>query len=177
MLVRAFTGSIMIASQPDESVTMPRLMFLAIILFSLPSRAEDTTHCFDAIYALKENRLNEAIDLYTRCINEGDLSQKNLIVALNDRGNAFGKNQQLNLALQDFSSVIQIDAEDADAFYNRGLTNRKLERFDEALADYNQAIKLNPRYAKAYNNRGGVHGKQGKFKVAIIDFKIGRAHV
>ena len=149
---------------------MRRLLFLAITLLPLPLQAEDTTHCFDAIYALKENRLNEAIDLYTRCINEGDLSQKNLIVALNDRGNAFGKNKQLNLALQDFSSVIQIDPEDADAYYNRGLTNRKLERFDEALSDYNQAIKINPRYAKAYNNRGGVQGKLGKFKIAITDF-------
>jgi len=148
-----------------------RLILLIVVGFtSLGLRAEDTTHCFNAIYSLKEGRLNEAIDLYTRCINEGDLTKKNMIVALNDRGNAFGKNRQLNLALQDFSQLIELDPEDPDAYYKRGLTLKKLGRPEAALADYDKTIKLKPRYAKAYNNRGGLYGAQGLFTHAITDF-------
>ena len=154
-------------------ITQKLLLTLSILLcltHSLSVAAEDTKACFAAIYDLNENRLDDAIASYTLCIDEGQLGLKNLIVAHNDRGNAFGKKGNYVQALADFNAVIQLDHKDPDAFYNRGLTYKKLDRLDKALADYSQAIQLKPGYAKAYNNRGSIYGEKGEFKNAIMDF-------
>lgn len=101
-----------------------------LLLFSGHSIAEDTSDCFSAIYSLNENRLDEAITLYSNCIETGELNQKNLIVAHNDRGNAYGKKKDYQSALIDFNRVIELNADDSDAFYNRGLTYKKLNNMD-----------------------------------------------
>lgn len=135
-----------------------------------PALGEDTTACFEAIGALNDGRLTEAVDHYTRCIEDGDLSDSNLIVAYNDRGNAFGRLSLFDAALADFNRVIALEPEDADAYYNRGLTHKKAHQLNAAVDDYTRAIKLNPRYAKAYNNRGSIYGRRGLFNKAITDF-------
>jgi tetratricopeptide (TPR) repeat protein len=146
------------------------LSALLLIAASFSAIAEDTTHCFSAIYSLNEGRLDEAIRLYTRCIDEGDLSNKNLIVAHNDRGNAFGKSGEYQKALADFEKVIELKPDDPDAWYNHGLTLKRLGRIDDALENYNETIRLNPKYAKAYNNRGAIYGEKGQFASAISEF-------
>lgn len=147
------------------------LAILAASPFAMFAMAEeDTSSCFTAIYALKEGRLGEAIDLYTRCIDTGNLAQRNLIVAHNDRGNAYGRQGRYEQALADFNAVIALNEKDPDAFYNRGLTHKRLRQINEALADYDQAIALNPKYSKAYNNRGSIYGERGLFQRAIGDF-------
>lgn len=146
------------------------LAALCCLLAALPAASEDTSNCFKAIYALKEGQAAEAIDLYTACIETGNLTKKNLIVAHNDRGNAYGKTGQYPAALADFERVIELDDDDPDAFYNRGLTYKRLGRADEALADYDRAIEIKPRYSKAYNNRGSIFGERGQFRRAIDDF-------
>jgi tetratricopeptide (TPR) repeat protein len=146
------------------------LLLLCLAISISPTQAEETRYCFDGIYALKENRLDDAIALYTRCIDEGELGHDNLIVAYNDRGNAYGKNKAYKQALADFNQVISLNQKDPDAWYNRGLTNKKLAAVDAAIADYTRAIELNPKYAKAYNNRGSIFGEKGQFTNAITDF-------
>ncbi len=141
-----------------------------MLLIPATALAEDTSKCFSAIYSLNEGRPEEAISLYTECIDHGELESRNLIVAYNDRGNAFGKTGDYQSALDDFNRVIELNPEDPDAFYNRGLTYKKLDRIDEAFADYSDAIRRDPKYAKAYNNRGAILGQKGKFHQAITDF-------
>lgn len=151
---------------------MIRLLVISMLCL-LPvgkPRAEDTTHCFSAIYALNEGRLDEAIELYSRCLEEGNLSESNRVVAYNDRGNAYGKKGMYELALEDFNAVIALRPNDPDAWYNRGLTHKRLGRLGQALVDYSKAIELNGRYAKAYNNRGTILGEQGEFVRALADF-------
>jgi tetratricopeptide (TPR) repeat protein len=154
----------------DLKMAIKLIIVVAVCCFYLPAAAEDTRDCFSAIYALNENRLNEAIVSYTRCINNGALEKRNLIVAYNDRGNAYGKIGDYHEALKDFNKVIELNDRDADAYYNRGLTHKKLSQLDNALIDYSTAIELKPDYAKAYNNRGTIHGEQGHFNHAITDF-------
>ncbi len=147
-------------------------LFVLIVLLHISSLlfAATTDDCFAAIYALHENRLDEAIELYSKCIDSGDLNSENLIVAYNDRGNAYGRKGEYELALADFNRVIELNSEDSDAYYNRGLTNKNQKNYDAAIRDYSRAIKLNPRYVDAYNNRGNVYGHKGDYKAAIIDF-------
>ncbi len=146
------------------------ILSLSAIMSANLAYGEDTSDCFSAIYSLNENRLDEAIDLYSNCIENGQLNIKNLIVAHNDRGNAYGRKQDYKAALQDFNKVIELSPSDPDAFYNRGLTYKKLNQIDQAFDDYSAAIKENPKYAKAYNNRGAIYGQRGEFNKAITDF-------
>lgn len=134
---------------------------------SAQSAAEEA--CFRAIYSLKANNLDAAIELYTQCLR-GDLTDSNRIVALNDRGNAYGRRGDHTLALKDFDAVITLKPDDPDAYYNRGLTYRRMNQLENAAADYGNAIQLAPGYAKAYNNRGAILGRQGQFGAAIEDF-------
>ena len=49
---------------------------------------------------------------------------------------------------------MELQPNDADAYYNRGVAYAKKGDFDNAIKDYNTAIQLNPDDADAYCNRG-----------------------
>ena len=57
-------------------------------------------------------------------------------------------------AIDDYTSAIKINPDDADAYVNRGAAYHNLGKHQEAIDDFNTAIKINPDYAKAYYNRG-----------------------
>ncbi len=63
--------------------------------------------------------------------------------------------QEPQAELAEFDREIQLNPNDADAYYNRGnLKYTKLKDPQGALADFDRAIQLNPNLAYAYNNRG-----------------------
>lgn len=146
------------------------LAFALLTLVPISGRAEDTSACFDAIYALQQRELVQAVNLFTRCIETGQLGTSNLIVAHNDRGNAHGRLGNYDAALHDFNRVIELAPDDPDAWYNRGLTLRRLGRTGEALNDYDRVLELDPGYTKAYINRGSLFGEIGQLKAAVADF-------
>jgi tetratricopeptide (TPR) repeat protein len=76
----------------------------------------------------------------------------------------------LDRAISDYSSAIELDPTYTDAYNNRG--NAKNERGDPdgAISDFNQALKLNPKYAYAYNNRALAKQAKGDLDGAIADF-------
>jgi tetratricopeptide (TPR) repeat protein len=61
-----------------------------------------------------------------------------------------------NKAIEDFSNVIDLDADNYTAYYNRANAkfNLKPRGAKGALIDYNKAIELKPDYADAFYNRG-----------------------
>ena len=58
--------------------------------------------------------------------------------------------EKWDLALADYNKAIQINPEDAAAYYNRASLYSDQKKWDLALADYNKAIQINPEYTKAY---------------------------
>ena len=87
-----------------------------------------------------------------------------------------------NLATHYYSEIININPNNYQAYYNKGLAkyyladNKKENKeeynklMNEAIEDYNKAIELNPNLSEAYNNRGIVKSKLGNYKEAIEDF-------
>ncbi|MYG08791.1 tetratricopeptide repeat protein [Candidatus Poribacteria bacterium] len=73
-------------------------------------------------------------------------------------------------AIGDFSKVIELEPDYADAYYDRGVAHGKKREFDLAILDYTKAIELNPDYVNAYCNRGSAYLPKGEFDLAIADY-------
>ena len=59
-------------------------------------------------------------------------------------------------AMADSSRAIELDPDNAQAYYTRGVANSNLGDHRGAIADCNRAIEIDPGYANAYNNRGNA---------------------
>ena len=89
-----------------------------------------------------------------------------------NRGIAYRRRGDLNLAIRDYTEAIRLNPQAADAFNNRGNAHQKSGDYEAALADYDEAIRLNPKYAHAYNNRGVLFLECGDLDRAIADFDM-----
>ena len=73
-----------------------------------------------------------------------------------------------NEALNAYNKAIDLNPNDASAYYNRGLAYDNLDKDDLAIADYEKAIELNPKYGDAFNNLAKTYGRRGYYKQAIL---------
>lgn len=78
---------------------------------------------------------------------------------------------EFTLALADYDKAVELKADEAIAFLNRGKTHYNLKSFDKAGADYNKAIELDPKGSKAYYNRGVLFERLGNLDKAIVDYQ------
>ncbi|MBF0571105.1 MAG: tetratricopeptide repeat protein [Candidatus Omnitrophica bacterium] len=90
--------------------------------------------------------------------------------AYNNRGNAYGKADNLALAMSDFKKAVELDPDYADAYYNRGVSYGQNGNFIQAMSDYSKAIEKKPNHAQAYYSRGVIYDKHGDFLQAISDY-------
>jgi tetratricopeptide (TPR) repeat protein len=58
----------------------------------------------------------------------------------------------------------------AEAFYDRGLANRREGDFDDAIKDFDHALQLNPNSTDAFYQRGSIYGHQRNYDRAIRDY-------
>jgi len=72
-------------------------------------------------------------------------------------------------AIAEFTKVIKLDSESANAFVNRGKAHANMGALDEAIADYDKAIALEPDNEMAYNNRCFTQVGRRNFDAAIAD--------
>ena len=56
-------------------------------------------------------------------------------------------------AIEEYSKAIEINPEDASAYYNRGNKKSDLKDYRGAIKDYSKAIEIDPENASAYYNR------------------------
>lgn len=72
------------------------------------------------------------------------------------RGNYHFKNNEFKKAIQDFSSAIQVNETEVNAYNGRAAAYIKIAKYEEALEDCNQAIDMDPNFSIVYYNRGIV---------------------
>jgi len=70
----------------------------------------------------------------------------------------------------DYDKLIELDPNNADAYYERGDFYYETDEYNKAMADYSKAIQLNPNYADAYYNRGCAYGEISEYDKAITDY-------
>lgn len=82
-------------------------------------------------------------------------------------GHAYYKAQQYQNALAAFNQALQLDAENAHAYYWKGLALFHLNHLGKALAAFDEAIRCAPRYPMAYNERGNVLYRLGRYGESV----------
>jgi len=87
-----------------------------------------------------------------------------------DDGTSHYNAKEYQKALTDYDRAIQLDPQDADAYYNRGLVYYNLKEYQKAIADYDRALQLNPQHVGAYYNRGLVYDDLKEYQKAISDY-------
>jgi tetratricopeptide (TPR) repeat protein len=83
-----------------------------------------------------------------------------------------GSNNVSNLnksdeAIKAYDKAIEINPNDSDVWYNKGLALDSLNKSDEAIKAYDKAIEINPQYSLAWYNKGRALYKLNKFDEAI----------
>ena len=74
-------------------------------------------------------------------------------------------------AIADYSRAIELDSDDADAYYSRGNAKSELGDHYGAIADYSRTIELTPDFAANYLYRGVAKSKLGDRAGAEADRK------
>jgi len=80
-------------------------------------------------------------------------------------------NQDLMVALEEFSLAIESNSQDALGYYCRGLTKLKLKNFESALSDFGEATKLGMKEPNALYYRALTYYFMRDLDNAILNFK------
>ncbi len=79
--------------------------------------------------------------------------------------------QNYDGAIQDYSAVLGLEPNDAEAYYNRGVNYGAKGDYGRAIGDYDAALRLKSDHAAALGNRGYAHFFHGDFTAAADDFR------
>jgi S1-C subfamily serine protease len=115
---------------------------------------------------------DRAVDMLSRSLKYGSLSDQAKAQAFYNRGIAYTRLSELYLALADFDQAILLDPNFSAAYNNRGALYNRLSQFDKAIADLDMAIRLDPEQSAAYYNRSYPLAAQGKDLQAIADLEM-----
>ncbi|MCE7997547.1 MAG: tetratricopeptide repeat protein [Rhodobiaceae bacterium] len=132
---------------------------------------EDNNNCYEQF---RGGDMKLAIYYCSRAIQSGDLEQGDMVVALLNRGVAYKNTGNLEMAVVDYSSALELSPNDALLFSNRANAYRELNKLVEAMSDINRSIELNPENPAAFYVRGLLFEAMGDAENARRDFL--RAH-
>ncbi|MFM7449525.1 MAG: tetratricopeptide repeat protein [Leptolyngbyaceae cyanobacterium] len=105
------------------------------------------TNLGNALY--KQGRVNEAIQEYTRVIQQQPVDLNLLAGTYTNRGNVYQTLNQMDLALKDYNQALKIDPTYADAYFNRAIMLERQSNLTQAARDFEQAAAL-------YGKQGNV---------------------
>jgi tetratricopeptide (TPR) repeat protein len=74
--------------------------------------------------------------------------------------------------ISNYTKAINLNPNDAEAYYWRGCTYRDKQNHDQAIQDYTKAIQLNPNYQDAYFWRGRSYYQKQNYQKAVSDLTI-----
>ena len=78
---------------------------------------------------------------------------------------------KLDEALAEYNIGVELQPDNPQVHYNRGLVMMVKKRYDEAIRDFSKAIELNNGYAAAYYSRGMTNIDAGRKDAACPDLQ------
>lgn len=79
--------------------------------------------------------------------------------------------EQMQLAVADYSSAIELNPQYGKAYNNRGNAHASLGDLEQALADYDRALELDDSLDLTYYNRGAIQYQLRNYEAAIADLE------
>ena len=119
----------------------------------------------------KDGKIAEAIQKWRSIAIIVDENDKNLAArAWNSVGYLLSEEEEKEEAISAYNKAIEIEADYADAYYNRGKQKAKSGQYLDAIEDLDKAINLNFDEAKVYVVRGVARFELGERDDAFTDF-------
>lgn len=111
---------------------------------------------------------------YTKMIESETSSDDERAGAHLLRGLAYLGKRQHELAMRDFTAIIDFGPDNEPSFYSEACVQRGLiyyvrKNYGRAITDFTKAIESDPKRWKAYKYRAYAHGKKGDIKRAFED--------
>ena len=156
---------------------MKSLSFLLFICAVSTASAEDLSLGMLGWEKTQQGDHKGAIELFQRCIAEGNLTQASLARTYRNIGIALRRDGRPLEAVDSYEKSIQLKPDDVHMDYvNKGNAYSDALKYEEALAEYDKAQAILPHYNEAYYNRGLVYERQEKKEQAIEQFKLAYQH-
>ncbi len=141
-----------------------------LLLAATGARAEDTSMCKAGGDAWRAGKAQDAIDNFTKCIDNGQLEPATMSAALASRGNILSALGAPKHAMDDFNKSLQIDPNQPGALFGRGTARYELGDAQGALDDFNKLVELQPTLGAAYLGRANVENAMADYQSAIADY-------
>lgn len=127
-----------------------------------------------AYEALQVGDADAAVRTYGLAIESRNLEPEVLANALLNRGLAYQRLNEHQMAIGDYTAAMRIDAMSgklrALALYNRGLSFQRLQQNPQAIEDFTSALFLDSQFSHAYYSRGTLLRDAGQHLFALADF-------
>ncbi len=81
----------------------------------------------------------------------------------NKKGLDYCMKGQLDSAIAEFTSAIQVNPSYAKGYVNRGMAYVRKGKYAQGLSDISKAIEIDPAYIEAYSNRAFVYFLMQKY--------------
>jgi len=118
------------------------------------------------LFSTKHNRL--AVDYLNNALKVNPSS----IEAHYALGMFYQENDELNKAIEEYTTILKIDPKNKNASYNLGYIHLVyLKVYDVAVKHFTNAISSDPNYAEAYFNRGYCYELLGDVNNSLLDYK------
>lgn len=129
-----------------------------------------------ALVEMHQGSPEEALRLVSNCIEQLDRDMEpgeyrlHRSVLHHNRAQVYRALGRFEEAAAEFSTVIELDPNYPEYYFDRGNLYRLMDREDEAYADYETAIRLSPPFHEAFYNRGDIRAARGDVEGALADF-------
>ncbi len=108
---------------------------------------------------------HDSLSLWTDVISK----EATATLAWTARGDAKAGADNVEGAIADYSTAINMDPGSFVAFNNRGYAWLREKEYKKAEADFDRSISINPSFSKAYYNRSCLWIESGEYQKAIAD--------
>jgi RNA polymerase sigma factor (RpoD-like family) len=75
-------------------------------------------------------------------------------------------------AINGFTQAIELDQNNTQLYYYRGIVYENLSQYSQAIEDYNQVLKINDNFVEAYYQIGNIHYNLGNYQQALENLDI-----
>lgn len=137
---------------------------------SAAAAQEDLTACRQGVEASAQGDPAQAVALFNRCLEQGQLQLEATVKTLINRGFAYFDLGQPEQAVEDFTTVIKLTPDDPFPYNLRGVTHFHSGDYEAAIADFDAVLERDPGFLPAYNNRGNAYLLQRELELALADF-------